>query len=169
MERPDIHVYMVGLALLASTRATCCRRRVGCVLVDKHNHIMATGYNGVPRGMAHCTDEPCAGATMASGTGLDKCLATHAEQNALLQCRDVEAIAAAYCTTAPCMTCIKLLMNTGCRTIYFLEDYPHAEAKLLWRKADRKMFQITSADQMGLSRLLQDVSMSPALITPKDP
>jgi deoxycytidylate deaminase len=35
------------------------------------------------------------------------------------------------------MTCVKLLMNTGCRHIYFSEEYPHEDAKAMWEKSGR--------------------------------
>jgi len=107
---------------------------VGCVLVDGLGRVRATGYNGPPRGFNHCTPEhPCGGAALLSGDGLELCEAVHAEQNALLQCPDVETIETCYVTTAPCVTCVKLLLNTSCRRILFLEDYPHsAVSKNLW-------------------------------------
>lgn len=131
--RLDIHTTMMEVAYVLSQRGTCARRRVGCVLTDKYNHILATGYNGVAAGLPHCTEVPCPGARCDSGTGLELCQAIHAEQNALLQCQDVHSIVTCYSTTAPCITCVKLLMNTSCRYIYCVEDYPHAEeAKKLW-------------------------------------
>ena len=130
--RPNQHHYFLMIALLVSYRGTCRRRRIGCVLVDEHNHILATGYNGVPAGMKHCIDEPCSGAFSESGKDLDKCLAIHAEQNALLQCKDVHKIKACYCTVSPCITCTKLLLNTSCISLHFIEEYSHPEAKKLW-------------------------------------
>jgi dCMP deaminase len=125
MTRPSKDVYFMNLARLVASRATCVRRAVGCVLVDRDSHVIATGYNGVPRGMPHCTDgATCAGAREQSGRGLDRCLAIHAEQNALLQCRDTREIRVAYVTTAPCIHCLKLLMNTGCEVIRYDECYP---------------------------------------------
>jgi dCMP deaminase len=165
MTRPPIDHYMMGLAMLAATRATCCRRMVGCILTNKLNHIIATGYNGVPRGMVHCTDVPCAGATAPSGTGLDACMATHAEQNALLQCKDVESIFRCYTTAAPCITCTKLLLNTGCQEIVFLEPYPHAQAQILWKESGRTWTGFNSRDQIALSLLMHNLSQSPALIS----
>jgi tRNA(Arg) A34 adenosine deaminase TadA len=67
------------------------------------------------------------------GKGLDLCEAIHAEQNALLQCRDTKEIEVAYVTASPCVTCVKLFMNTGCKRIVFLEEYPHSAAKELWK------------------------------------
>jgi dCMP deaminase len=108
------------------------------VLVSKDNKVLATGYNGVPSNFPHCIDEPCEGAKYMSGLGLDKCEAIHAEQNALLQVSDVNLIETAYCTTAPCIHCLKLLLNTSCHKIVFNQDYPHSAAsKALWEKAGR--------------------------------
>lgn len=159
--RPEKDQYFLEMAKLVSTRGTCLRRSVGCVLTNKFGHVLATGYNGVAAGMPHCNEivylwvdfkqlgkDPkvqtptrkiettpfaCEGAKMLSGQGLDKCGAIHAEQNALLQCRDTQEIHTCYCTTAPCITCTKLLMNTSCGRIIFSEDYPHSgPASNLW-------------------------------------
>lgn len=149
--RPTREQWAMGLAQLTAKRSTCLRRQVGCVLLNARGHVLSTGYNGRPAGMAHCNEpthledvpnanravlayaHACHGATSPSGTNLDGCEAVHGEQNALLQCRDAYAIDACYSTTAPCMTCIKLLMNTSCLHIYFTDDYPHAEAaRELW-------------------------------------
>lgn len=136
-----------------SKRATCMRRQVGCVLMDKDGHILSTGYNGVAAGRPHCNEfippensnkvvikarscgltsqsypNACTGAASKSGTNLDACEAIHAEQNALLRCRDIREIHTAYISCSPCMTCAKLLSNTGCRRIVFGELYPNSSA-----------------------------------------
>lgn len=139
--RESKEVYFMRIAQVVATRGTCGRRRVGCVLVSHLGHILATGYNGVPRGFPHCTEIPCEGAKFGSGDALDKCLATHAEQNALLQCPDVERIHTCFSTTSPCIHCVKLLLNTSCIRIIFLEEYPHPDAKILWQKAGRDWIQ----------------------------
>lgn len=74
----------------------------------------------------------CAGAQSPSGTNLDGCQAIHAEQNALLQCKDIYDIHTCYTTASPCVTCVKLLMNTSCQRIVFAEEYPQPAAKELW-------------------------------------
>lgn len=132
--RPDKDTYFLRMAKLVATRTTCCRRAVGCVLVDRKGHVLATGYNGVAAGQAHCLDVPCSAATAPSGTNLDGCEAIHAEQNALLQCKDVHAIHTVYCTTEPCITCAKLLANTSAERVVFLEWYHGTQAKDLWLK-----------------------------------
>jgi dCMP deaminase len=56
VNRPEWCDYFMEFAKLAATRSTCIRRQVGAVLV-KDNQILATGYNGVPKGIAHCISQ----------------------------------------------------------------------------------------------------------------
>lgn len=97
---------------------------------------VGTLYEGVPtsRGILTHTEylNACPGAQATSGTRLDACQAIHAEQNALLQCPNVYAIATVYCTASPCMTCTKLLIGTSAARLVFYEDYPAPGAKELW-------------------------------------
>lgn len=136
--RPSSDEYFLEMAKLVSSRSTCARRSVGCVMVNDRNHIIATGYNGVASGLPHCTETPCEGADCLSGTGLDQCEAIHAEQNAIIQCRNTYEIHTVYCTTAPCVTCVKMLMNTTAQRIVFIEDYPHKKSKELWESVGRR-------------------------------
>lgn len=117
-----------------SMLSTCHRRQVGAVLTDKHYHIIGSGYNGVPIGAIHCTDEPCGGANKPSGEGLGLCLAIHAEQNALMQCKNMHDIHTLYVTTSPCEHCIKMLMNTSCKYIVYHHEYPHKRVFDMWSR-----------------------------------
>ena len=129
--RPDHHSTFMEIAHVLARRSTCSRRAVGCVLVNDHNHIIGTGYNGSPVGAPHCIANPCSGARSGHGSGLDLCDAIHAEQNALLQCRDVQEIATIYTTSFPCAHCFKMIANTSCCEIYFAEEYPSARGTVL--------------------------------------
>lgn len=80
----------------------------------------------------------CQGAASRSGTDIDRCEAVHAEQNALVQCRDPDEILTCYVTTSPCVSCVKLLLNTATRRIVFSEEYPGAAARDLWLRSDLK-------------------------------
>ena len=159
MTRPTKDQWGLALAAVTATRSTCLRRHVGCVLTDKRGHILSTGYNGVAAGQAHCSEErslpifrgkaqaiylpnACPSASAPSGTNLDGCKAIHAEQNALIQCRDVWAIDTCYVTASPCVTCVKMLLNTSCQRIVFSEEYPHSEARTMWENAGRIWLQL---------------------------
>jgi dCMP deaminase len=157
--RPSRDEWAMELALTTAKRATCLRRQVGCVLLNARGHVLATGYNGVASGLPHCNQhdpfyplgfpDACAGAHAPSGTNLDGCQAIHAEQNALLQCRDVYTIHTAYVTASPCVTCCKLLLNTSCERIVYGEEYPHSAAKELWLGAGRVWQQYRDAPCLG--------------------
>lgn len=150
MSRPTKDEYFMAMARIVASRTTCLRRSVGCVLVSERGHVLATGYNGVASGLPHCNargydllseasyPHACVGALAASGHDLDACEAIHAEQNALLQCRDVWQIDACYVTTFPCVSCAKLLLGTACRRIIYSEDYAQMpEASALWTRVGR--------------------------------
>ncbi|MBP5749413.1 MAG: cytidine deaminase, partial [Firmicutes bacterium] len=57
-QRPSWDEYFMEMAELARKRSTCLRRGVGAVIV-KDNRVIATGYNGVPRGIRHCGETGC--------------------------------------------------------------------------------------------------------------
>jgi dCMP deaminase len=141
------------LAEVAATRTTCIRKGVGCVLADGLGRVLAIGYNGVASGQPHCNEatsfkyqgfdaasvavhgHACIGHTRPFGEPTN-CEAVHAEQNAILQCKDTDAIYTAYVTTAPCKPCVKLLLNTGCCCIVFLNGHPgDEEARVLFSRA----------------------------------
>ena len=144
--RPSRDQTMLQLASVIAERSTCARRKVGCVCTDVHGRILAMGHNGVPRNMPHCTEMPCDGAGLASGTGLDLCLATHAEMNALVFCSDIMKIHSMYITVSPCISCVKSILNTSCQRIVFIEEYPHVEARVLAKRANILWKQLKATD-----------------------
>jgi dCMP deaminase len=139
MARPSNDTLYLEMAKLIATRGTCPRRQVGCVLVDKRGRVLSMGYNGVPSGRPHCTDTPCPGANLPSGTGLDKCEAIHAEQNAVVLLADPWVVHTAYITVSPCHSCVKLLLATSCQRIVCEAQYAHSEATAEWRRNGREI------------------------------
>ncbi len=126
--RPGWDEYFMEVARTVATRATCPRASVGAVLVRGHR-ILTTGYNGAPRGVAHCTE---AGCEMVSG----HCVrSTHAEANAVVQ-GALHGVsldeATAYCTHQPCVNCAKLLVSAGIVRIVYRDSYvdPFSQALL---------------------------------------
>jgi len=135
MDRIDTDKYFLEIARTVAKRSTCMRRSVGCVLVDSQNHIVATGYNGVPTKFTHCLDSPCEGAFSLSGTDLDLCNALHAEVNAFLQLRSDDVLTA-YLTVSPCFSCAKMLANSNVKRLVAAELYVHEQAINLLNQAD---------------------------------
>ena len=126
MERLGWDDYFMGIADNVARRSACLARQVGTVLVDSKNILISTGYNGPPRGFPHCT--VCAREkTKIAGQSLYECHTIHAEMNALLQCTDLNRVYKAYCTTSPCLVCVRLLANTECRVIVYDKVYDDLE------------------------------------------
>lgn len=114
--------YYLQMLDLVSVRSTCGRRAVGAIIVDQKHRVLSTGYNGVPWGRTHCTDEPCAGRYDVAGNNT-RCEAVHAEVNAILQCKNLDLAWKIYVTCSPCFSCVKMLCNTAIRTIVCIERY----------------------------------------------
>ena len=145
-KRPDWNIYFLKIAQLASTRSTCIRRQVGAVLV-KDKKILATGYNGVPAGIAHCTDIGCLRdeQQIPSGQRHELCRGLHAEQNAILQAayHGVSIRGSVlFCTNFPCVICSKMLINAGIRQIFYLEGYPDPLSEKMLAEAGMELQQI---------------------------
>jgi dCMP deaminase len=119
----------MGIAKLTSERSTCLRRQVGAVIVQD-KQIVATGYNGAPKGIAHCDEKGgCLREKLGvpSGERQELCRALHAEQNAIVQAatsgQSIEG-ATIYITHQPCVICAKMIINAGIRKIIVNEGYP---------------------------------------------
>lgn len=117
--------YFFDIALAVASRSTCLRRQVGAVAVKNHS-ILATGYNGAPRGAKHCDTCIRKELNVPSGERHELCRAVHAEQNLITQaCTTHVSLegCTVYCTNKPCFICCKLLINAGVDKILWLEDY----------------------------------------------
>jgi len=117
--RANWHEYFMNIADQVATRSTCDRKHVGAVIV-RDKTILSTGYNGSLRGAPHCDD---VGHDMESG----HCVRTaHAEANAIAQAAKHGVMidrSEMYVTASPCLTCFKLVANSGITKIYYKEFY----------------------------------------------
>ena len=127
IERPAWDSYFMKIAEDVSTRSTCIRRQVGAVIV-KDKRMLTTGYNGVPTGITHCTEQTCLRTkyNVPSGERHELCRGLHAEQNAIIQAAlhgvSVKG-AKIYVTHKPCSICTKMLINSGIDTFIFRSPY----------------------------------------------
>ncbi|KAJ7492461.1 cytidine deaminase-like protein [Mycena latifolia] len=134
--RPQWDAYFMTLASLASKRSNCMKRRVGAVLV-RENRILATGYNGTPRGLTNCNEGGCIQCNGSSYPGniAHECVCLHAEENALLEAgrERVGLGSVLYCNTCPCLKCTIKIIQTGVKTVVYNLSYKvdDASARLL--------------------------------------
>jgi len=128
MERKDKDNYYLDIADTVLIRSTCRRRRYGAILV-LNDEIIATGYNGAPRGRKNCLDR---GVCMRDDLGIpsgeryELCRSVHAEANAIISAarrdmigstlylsgRDVKTNELLADTTS-CSMCRRFIINAG--------------------------------------------------------
>ncbi|MBI1909824.1 MAG: hypothetical protein HYS22_06610 [Deltaproteobacteria bacterium] len=145
--RPDWDEYFMSIARVVSLRSNCLKRKVAAILV-KDKRIIATGYNGTPRGVKNCNEGGCprCSSLAPSGSQLEECLCSHAEENAITQSAyhgvNIKG-ATLYTTFSPCLLCSKMIINSGLTEVVFNHNYPLAEMPLkLLREAGIKIRQI---------------------------
>jgi dCMP deaminase len=110
-------------------------------VIVQDKHIVATGYNGAPRGIAHCAERGgCLREELGipSGERHELCRALHAEQNAIIQAatfgNSIEG-GTIYITHQPCIICAKMIINAGIRKIIVDQAYPDDYAVEILREA----------------------------------
>lgn len=130
MQRENWDQYFMKIAEQVSTRATCDRKHVGCIIV-KDKNILASGYNGSISRLDHCDE---VGHDMENGS----CVRTvHAEQNAIVQAaKNGTSINGAYIyvNTFPCWNCFKLIANVGISKVFYKDSYRISERVLMAAK-----------------------------------
>jgi len=142
VDKPEIldwDDYYFSMAKMVSTRSTCIRKQVGCV-ITRENYLLSTGYNGALPKQPECIDIGCLRDQMniQHGTNKDTCRAMHAEQNAVAAAaRNGIALKGATCyvTLFPCINCAKALIMAGITRIVVsvaaAEDYMISPMELL--------------------------------------
>ena len=147
MTRPSWDEYFLDIVIRVARRSTCLRRQTGAVIV-KDKRILATGYNGAPMGLAHCSEVGCLRdeRNIESGARHELCRGLHAEQNAVIQAAlhgvSIKG-AVIYCTHQPCTLCAKMIINSGIRDIFFISSYPDELAVELLKEAGINQVQLS--------------------------
>lgn len=120
--RPGWDEYFMGIAEAVATRADCTRRKVGAVLVDDQHRIVGTGYNGAPSGVTGCLDGGCPRGKLTTqelapmtdyDAGPGRCVALHAEVNAVLYAVRAARGTTCYVNHEPCGPCLRTLAGAG--------------------------------------------------------
>lgn len=128
LARPRWDEYFMKITEVVGLRSTCLRRQVGAIVV-KNKQIVATGYNGAPKGILHCEETGCLREQLKvpSGQRHELCRGLHAEQNVIIQAAlhgtSIDG-GTLYCTYMPCVICTKMLINAGIKKLVFKGFYP---------------------------------------------
>ena len=128
MERIDKINYYLDIAQTVLERSTCRRRHYGAIIV-RNDEIIATGYNGAPRGRINCDELGyCVREQLSipSGERYELCRSVHAEANAIISASRRECIGATLYLcgreadsgqllrdTTSCSMCRRNIINAG--------------------------------------------------------
>ena len=108
----------IRMAAEAASNSRDPSTKVGCVLVRPDGTIASLGYNGAPRGV---DDDKY----MRGSRELKLAFVLHAEENAVLNCRDQSTNGyTAYVTMAPCSHCCSVLAQSGIRRVVCMPPKP---------------------------------------------
>jgi len=149
-KRPSWDTYFMDIACLVAKRSTCIRRAVGAIVV-KDRRILATGYNGAPSNIRHCSDVGCLRAQMEvpSGERHELCRGIHAEQNAIIQAAyhgvSIKG-ASLFCTNQPCSICAKMIINAGILRIVYLSGYADDLSRQMLAEAGVELLKLESSE-----------------------
>ena len=117
------------MASIWAENSYCKRRQVGALIV-KDQMIISDGYNGTPSGFENvCEDE--------QNVTLPYVL--HAEANAITKVAassNSSKGATIYVTSAPCIECSKLIIQSGIVRVVYSEKYRTEEGCDLLKKAN---------------------------------
>lgn len=140
MDRISKQDYYLGIALAVSKRSPCLKRHYGCIIVN-NDEIIATGYNGNPRGYKNCCDiGKCKRIDEPHNLGdYSNCFSVHAEQNAMLSAARKDMIGATMYLAGeerkwsetnqsyfdwkeienciPCPICERMILNSGIKAV----------------------------------------------------
>jgi dCMP deaminase len=138
MGRIDKENYYLDIAETVLERATCLRRCYGAIIVQ-NDEIVATGYNGAPRGRKNCVDlGHCTRETLKvpSGERYELCRSVHAEANCIISAARGEILGATLymaCKnpstgelipgSTSCSMCRRLIINAGIQKVV-IRDTP---------------------------------------------
>jgi dCMP deaminase len=127
-QRTDKINYYLDIADAVQGRSTCLRRKYGAIIV-RNDEILATGYNGAPRGRKNCSDlNYCAREALKipSGQRYELCRSVHAEANAIISAARRDTIGGTMylvgrdartgqllTDTTSCAMCRRLIINAG--------------------------------------------------------
>ena len=116
------------MAAVWAENSYCKRRQVGALIV-RDQMIISDGYNGTPSGFENvCEDE----------NNVTKPYVLHAEANAITivaASSNCSKGATIYVTSAPCIECAKLIIQSGIKRVVYSEKYRVEDGCALLRRA----------------------------------
>ena len=137
MQRIEKENYYLDIAETVLERSTCLRRQYGAIIV-RNDEIVATGYNGAPRGRKNCVDLGyCTREQLKvpRGERYELCRSVHAEANAIIAAPREQMLGATLYLVGrdmstgeimpdanSCTMCKRMIINAGISHVVIRRD-----------------------------------------------
>ena len=135
MPAVNLHVTYLKMAKVYSEMSYAKRKKVAAIVV-KDGRIISTGYNGMPAGF----DNECESFSKSTQfSPQTKPEVIHAEANAILfAAKNGQSTndCVLYLTMSPCVECAKMIIQSGIKSVHYLENYRDASGVHLLTKAN---------------------------------
>ena len=150
IDRPNWDQYFLAMALLVSRRSPDGQTKHATVLVDEHNRIISTGYNGFLKGMP---DDVLPNLRPAKYPFFP-----HGELNAIanLTTKNYQSLTA-YVTGRPCLTCFHQLHQNNVKRLVYMASRSGVK-NYCWSNHEAENKEVEALEtQMVLSGMQIDV------------
>lgn len=124
--------YFITIAQVCALRSKDPNTQVGVVIINNNREIIATGYNGLPRG---CSDDEYPWENNQVKWLESKYpYVVHAEANAIIHARQDCHGFSLYTTLFPCCECAKLIIQAGIKQIFYSNDKHNEKEEIIAAK-----------------------------------
>ena len=126
---PKWDEYFMEIAKTVSIRSKDPMTKVGAVVVNRDNHIVGTGYNGMQPGV-HETKELWQRPVKYEHV-------VHAEANCIQHSIQNVSGCTLYSTLFPCVACATLIKSAGISRVVYLDDkYDNEQTRTIFNSAN---------------------------------
>lgn len=133
------YIHKLDYAKSIAEKSKARRLKVGCAIIDNKDNILITGYNHMPKGFGdNCEDDTLEGL-------VTKKELIHAEEDAITTAAKIGLKlegTSIYITHSPCLSCAKLIVQSGIKTVIYHEEYRLKDGIDFLRKCNINIIKI---------------------------
>ena len=134
----DKNKFFKDIVLRIAEQSECISRKVGAIITIE-DRIVGEGWNSPPKKCLPSDCVRCNSQDHVSGAHLERALCQHAEQGAIATAAYLGISikgGTIYCTTKPCAQCAALIVHSGIKKVYYIEDYVSNYTDLIFERGE---------------------------------
>ena len=134
----DKNKFFKDIVLRIAEQSECISRKFGAIITIE-DRIVGEGWNSPPKKCLPSDCVRCNSQDHVSGAHLERALCQHAEQGAIATAAYLGISikgGSIYCTTKPCAQCAALIVHSGIKEVYYIEDYVSNYTDLIFERGE---------------------------------